>query len=78
MTIRIRRFFPEHPLSGQDYPGGTLKITFRWDRLPEPGWVRFTDRPLDLIPPEQRDLSASLHVAERDGEPVGRMYVQSH
>ena len=44
MSVRIRRLFPERPLTRKDYPGGVLRATLCWGHPPPAGCVRFTDR----------------------------------
>jgi hypothetical protein len=77
MPVRIRRAFPERPLTGRDYPGGTLYASLDWDGPPRPGAIRFTDRPNDLLPPGQRDFRVCLLLAEEGGRVVGLALLSS-
>ena len=77
MAIRVRRMFPERPLTRRDFRDNTLHVSFDWDGPVRPGVIRFTDRPNELIPRDLQDFLASIHVADDGENLVGCMFVLS-
>ena len=77
MPIRVRRLFPERPLTKKDFRVGTLHVSLDWEAGTKPGQVRFTDRPNELIALARQDFSASLRIAEEEENMVGSLFVFS-
>lgn len=67
MPLIVRQMFPERPIDDVTETGQCLDVTFDWEQI-RPEVVRFTDRPRELLPPDQVDLRVCIYVAHEQGE----------